>query len=158
MKKVNTHTLAEEVFDSPKGKYGSGDRHVSIALGRERDSTDLMKRQPFDVEICRVPAGKASCPYHSHSAMWEFYQVISGSGSIRDKTGLTSVVPGDAFIFGPGEEHQVIAGDEDLVLYIVADNPFGEICYYPDSRKWAVRLPTRAIIRSEPLGYYDGEE
>ncbi len=158
MKKVSTHSMAEEVFVSPKGKYASGDRHISIALGRERDSTDLMKRQPFDVEICRVPAGKAACPYHSHSAMWEFYQVISGSGSVRDQTGLTPVVAGDAFIFGPGEAHQVIAGGEDLVLYIVADNPFGEICYYPDSQKWAVRLPSRAIIRSEPLSYYDGEE
>jgi hypothetical protein len=40
----------------------------------------------------------------------------------------------------------------------VADNPIGETCYYPDSGKWLVRSPERSLIRSEPLGYLDGEE
>jgi hypothetical protein len=41
---------------------------------------------------------------------------------------------------------------------VVADNPIGEHCYYPDSKKWSVRLPERALIRSQPLAYHDGEE
>ena len=44
------------------------------------------------------------------------------------------------------------------MLYIVADNPIGESCYYPDSKKWLVRSPESTLIRSEPLDYYDGEE
>jgi hypothetical protein len=34
----------------------------------------------------------------------------------------------------------------------------GESCHYPDSKKWLVRSPARALIRSEPLEYLDGEE
>lgn len=46
----------------------------------------------------------------------------------------------------------------DLLLMVVADNPIGESCYYPDSGNWAVESPENAIIRSEKLKYYDGEE
>ena len=41
---------------------------------------------------------------------------------------------------------------------LVAYNPLGESCHYPDSKKWVVRSPERRLIRSEPLDYYDGEE
>src|SRR5436853_540089 len=79
------------------------------------------------------------CPYHSHSAESELYLVVSGNGTVRDKDGLTDVGAGDAFFFGPGEAHQLTnAGEEDLVYYVVADNPLGDGCYYPDSGKWAV--------------------
>ncbi len=159
MKKVNTADIPEETWTSPKGKFAMSDRNVSIALGREPDSTDLLKRHPFDVEICRVPAGRVACPHHSHSAQWEFYHVISGTGVVRHKDGLTPVEAGDAFIFAPGEAHQLMSdADCDLVLYLVADNPSGDTCFYPDSNKWLVRSPVRAILRSEPLEYLDGEE
>ena len=158
MHKINTNDLAEELWESPKGKFGMADRNISIALGRDPASTDLAKRQPFDVEICRIPMGKSVCPYHAHSAQWEFYHILSGTGTVRHRDGLTPVGPGDAFIFGPGEAHQLTAGREDLVMYVVADNPLGEVCFYPDSKKWLVRLPERTIIRSESLDYHDGEE
>jgi uncharacterized cupin superfamily protein len=78
---------------------------------------------------------------------------------VRDKDGSTPVEPGDAFIFEPGNPHQITSDPTgDLVLYIVADNPIGESCHYPDSKKWLVRSPERALIRSEPLDYHDGEE
>jgi uncharacterized cupin superfamily protein len=159
MKKINTRDVPEELWSSPKGVYAMADRNLSISLGRVDKSTDLMRRHPFDVEICRVPAGKKACPFHSHSAQWEFYHVISGRGTVRDGDGLTAVEAGDAFIFEPGAPHQVINdSDGDLVLYVVADNPVGESCHYPDSGKWMVRSPEGRLIRSEPLGYLDGEE
>jgi len=159
MRKVNISEIKEDTWASPKGKFASHDREISVALGRERESTDLQKRHPFDVEICRIPAGKASCPYHSHSSQWEFYHVISGRGQVRDESGLTPIGVGDAFIFAPGEAHQIISdADSELVIYIVADNPVGESCYYPDSKKWLVRSPQGTLIRSEPLEYLDGEE
>lgn len=158
MKKVNTADVPEEVWTSPKGRFSAAGRNVSIALGRDAASSDLMLRHPFDVEIGRVPAGKPNYPYHSHSAQWEFYHVISGNGVVRDAAGTTPVGPGDAFLFKPGEAHQIIGGTEDLVLYIVADNPVGESCHYPDSDKWIVRSPERRLMRGEPLDYFDGEE
>lgn len=159
MHKVNIRDIPATTWTSPKGKFESVDQELSVALGRKPLSTDLNERHPFDVEICRIPAGKAVCPYHSHSAQWEFYHVISGSGRVRDNSGLTAIAPGDVFLFKPGEPHQIIAdASEDLVLYLVADNPIGETCHYPDSGKWLVRSPERRLIRSEPLDYLDGEE
>lgn len=159
MLKINTTDLAEDTWSSPNGKFAGAGKEVSEALGRKPQSTDLKERHPFDVEICRIPPGKTPYPYHSHSAQWEFYHVISGKGLVRHAEGKTPIETGDAFIFKPGEPHQLINDSaEDLILYVVADNPLGESCHYPDSQKWLVRSPERRLIRSEPLDYYDGEE
>jgi uncharacterized cupin superfamily protein len=159
MRKVNTNKITEVSWSSPKGKFGGAGKEVSEELGRDPKSTDLMERHPFDVEIMRIPPGKTPCPFHSHSAQWEFYHVISGRGIARDKDGNTRIEAGDAFIFRSGEPHQLLNdGAEDLVIYVVADNPMGESCHYPDSDKWIVYSPERRLIRSEPLDYYDGEE
>jgi uncharacterized cupin superfamily protein len=159
MQKINASQVDEVAWKSPNGKFVGVGRQISEALGRKPRSTDLNERHPFDVEICRVPPGATPYPYHSHSAQWEFYHVISGKGIVRHEGGTTSIETGDAFIFKPGEAHQ-LSNDwsEDLVLYVVADNPTGESCYYPDSGKWLVRSPERRIIRSESLDYFDGEE
>ena len=158
MHKVNTNDMVELTWSSPKGKFAGAGKEISEELGRKPQSMDLNERHPFDVEICRIAPGKTPYPYHSHSAQWEFYHVISGVGVVRDESGTTEIKEGDAFIFKPGEAHQMTnTGDQDLVLYVVADNPIGESCYYPDSKKWAVRSPERRLMRSEPLEYYDGE-
>jgi uncharacterized cupin superfamily protein len=159
MKKVNTRDMPELTWVSPKGKFAGAGKQVSEALGRKPTSTDLMERHPFDIEILRVGPGKTPYPYHSHSAQWEFYHVISGRGQVRHQEGKTPIEPGDAFLFKPGEPHQLINdGSEDLVVYVVADNPIGESGHYPDSGKWVVRSPERRLIRSEALDYFDGEE
>jgi uncharacterized cupin superfamily protein len=159
MNKVNTHTLEEDPWTSPQGKFRGTCKPVSEALGRKPLSTDLMERHPFDVEILRLEPGQTPYPYHSHSAQWEFYHVISGTGAVRHQDGTTPIVAGDAFLFKPGEPHQLINdGTVDLVVYVVADNPIGESCHYPDSNKWLVRSPARRLIRSEDIDYYDGEE
>jgi uncharacterized cupin superfamily protein len=159
MRKINTNDLEPTRWTSPKGKFAGEGIEISEGLGRMRDSTDLMERHPFDVEILRIPAGKAPYPYHSHSAQWEFYHVISGSGNVRHQDGTTPVAAGDACIFPPGEPHQFVNdGAEDLVLYVVADNPIGESWFYPDSGKWGVKLPERRLMRAEALDYFDGEE
>lgn len=159
MHKVNTTKMTEVTWASPKGKFVGAGKEISEELGRKPQSTDLNERHPFDVEICRIPRGKSPCPYHSHSAQWEFYHVISGSGIVRHKDGTTPIEEGDAFIFKPGEPHQIINDSRnDLVVYVVADNPIGESYYYPDSNKWNVSIPERKLIRSEELDYYADEE
>ena len=159
MRKANTNELEEIAWTSPRGKFAGAGKQVSEALGRDPQSTDLNRRHPFDVEILRIPPGKTPYPFHSHSAQWEFYHVISGRGAARDADGTTPIEPGDAFLFRPGEPHQLINdGVEDLIVYVVADNPIGESAHFPDSNKWTVRSPERRVIRSEPIEYYDGEE
>jgi uncharacterized cupin superfamily protein len=159
MHKKNIRDISEDLWTSPGGKFASADRGISLALGRDPASRDLNLRHPFDVELCRVPAGKALCPYHSHSAQWEYYQVMSGHGQVRDETGTHPIESGDAFIYRPGEAHQIInPTSADLLLLIVADNPIGETCFYPDSQKWLVSSPERRVIRGQPAEYLDGEE
>jgi uncharacterized cupin superfamily protein len=159
MRKVNIKNIAEDSFCSPKGKFGGASKDISIALGRDPASTDLKERHPFDVELARIPPGKTAYPYHSHSAQWEFYYVLSGKGVARHKDGTTPIETGDAFIFQPEEPHTLANdGAEDLLIFIIADNPIGESAYYPDSKKWLVRSPERKLMRGESLDYFDGEE
>lgn len=159
MKKINIGDVEWKPRESPTKKFARAGRKISEALGRDPQATDPARRHPFDVEITRIPPGASSCPYHSHSAQWEFYHVISGSGSVRDAEGMTPIEAGDAFIFKPNEPHQIINDSAaDLTFYVIADNPIGESAYYPDSNKWLVQSPETRLIRSEPLDYFDGEE
>jgi len=158
MKKVNSNELDWDSWGSPKGKFAGTGKDISGALGWDQDGS-ARARHPFAVEILRIAPGQTPYPYHSHAAQWEFYHVISGRGVARDETGTASITEGDAFIFGPGEAHQFTNdGSEDLVIYVIADNPIGESCYYPDSNKWLVRSPERKLVRGEALDYFDGEE
>jgi uncharacterized cupin superfamily protein len=159
MKIINLRDIKEDTWTSPKGTFAGSSKELSIALGRDRKSTDLLLRHPFDVEILRLQPGQKPYPFHSHSAQWEFYHVLSGRGAVRHKDGHSPITAGDAFIFPPGEPHTLLNdGTEDLVISVVADNPVGESCHYPDSNKWVVQSPERRLIRSEPHDYYDGEE
>ena len=162
MRKINLNAIKEEPWQSPGGKYAVSFKGISEALGREPASLDLAKRHPFDLEWNRVPPGKRNFPYHAHSAQWEFYLVISGKGCVRHKEGTSDVVPGDAFIFAPDEPHQLInSGPEDLIFYVLADNPIGESAYYPDSGKWKVNKSSatdRVVVKGEETDYFDGEE
>ncbi len=50
-------------------------------------------------------------------------------------------------------------GIEELVFYIIADNPVGETCYYPDSDKWG--LPSNLngpVLKGKAVDYFEGEE
>src|SRR5436305_3742060 len=161
MRKVNLKDIEERERQSPKGKFGRRSKDISVALGRDPESLDLAKRHPFDLALVTIPKGKTLCPYHSHSTESELYLVVSGKGSIRDKDGSTIVTAGDAFFFGPGEAHQLAnAGDEDFAYYVIADNPRGDSCYYPDSGKWVVpgEGSEEAIVKGNVADYYEGEE
>ena len=161
MRKVNLKEIKDSEKHSPNGKFGRRSKEISIALGRDRDSFDLTKRHPFDLALVTISKGKTLCPYHSHSAETELYLVVSGRGSVRDKDGTTEVGPGDSFIFAPGEAHALAnAGDEDFIYYVIADNPRGDCCYYPDSQKWAVGVEggDEIIVKGTEADYFAGEE
>jgi len=161
MKKINVDEIPEQERQSPVGKFGAAYKEISMALGREKNSLDLNKRHPFDLMLARIPAGKSFCPYHAEGAQWELYLVVAGRGLVRDPSGTTEVSAGDAFLFKPGEAHQLsAAADEEFVYYVIADNPIGDSCYYPDSRKWAVRKEgdDTVLVKGEETDYLDGEE
>ncbi len=138
MRKVNLNDIEERVRQSPKGKFGRRMKEISVALGRDPESLDLRKRHPFDLALVRIPKGKTLCPYHSHSAESELYLVVSGEGRIREAN----------------------AGEEDFVYYVIADNPRGDSCYYPDSGKFAVMKEgsDEVIVKGIDADYFEGEE
>jgi uncharacterized cupin superfamily protein len=165
MRKINLNAVTEYEKKSPKGKYRHRTKDVSVALGREPLSKDLMKRHPFDLAVTRIPPGAMRCPYHAHSAEWELYVVISGNGKVRHSEGITEVSSGDVFLFAPNEAHQIInEGKDDFVYYVIADNPVGGSCHYPDSKKWMVAQPTEGtLLKAKEAdqsreGYFEGEE
>ena len=88
MRKINLNEIKEQERKSPKGKFHKYSKEVSVALGREPDSLDLAKRHPFDVMLTRVPPGKSFVLYHTESAQFEFYVVVSGRGKVRDEKGI----------------------------------------------------------------------
>ena len=161
MRRINLKDVPEQEKKSPKGKFGRTMKNISVALGREPESLDLSKRHPFDLALVRIPKGKFLCPYHAHAAESELYLVLSGRGSVRDKDGWTEVGPDDAFFFEPGEAHQLAnAGEKDFVYYVIADNPRGDTCFYPDSGKFAVLKEggEEVIVKAQETDYFDGEE
>ena len=74
MKKINIAKVPVEKWGSPKGKFAQRCQGISIALGA--------KGKPFDLELTTIPPGKAHCPYHYHTAQWEMYVVVSGTGVV----------------------------------------------------------------------------
>jgi len=81
------------------------------------------------------------------------------AGSVRHDDGTDPIVAGDAFLFKPGEAHQVINnGSDDFVMYVVCQQPIGESTHFPDSGKWTVHSLRRRILRSDPVDHWDGEE
>ena len=161
MTRINVNEIQEEERRSPRGKFHKHIKEISIALGRDANSHDLDKRHPFDLAIARIPPGKSYCPYHAESAQWELYLVISGRGAVRDASGISEVSVGDAFLFKPGEAHQLsCAGDEDFIYYVIADNPLNDSCYYPDSGKWAVLKEgaETVVVKGAETDYFHGEE
>jgi uncharacterized cupin superfamily protein len=160
MRKANISEIPEYPSDSPSGKFRTIDKPMNEAIGGDSRSMDLTKRWPFDVEISRLPAGAANWPFHSHANQYEFYIIVSGSAIVRHREGEMEVRPGDFFKFGPGEPHQLInRGAEDVTYYCIADNPLADHCYYPDSDKYAVRMPEpRQLIKGARVDYFDGED
>jgi uncharacterized cupin superfamily protein len=160
MRKINLKDVPEEPFASPKGTFACFSKNVSLALGRVARSDKKSEPHPFDLELCRIPPGKCMCPYHSHTQQTEFYLVVSGRGLVRDAASETEVGPGDAFLFHPSEAHQLTClGDEDFVFYIIADDPPGDACHYPDSGKVSYPFGGKyQCFTVQEATYFDGEE
>ena len=158
MNKANQEKLDWVELKSPKGKYHIFRRHISLAMGGKKDTGTWGGGHPFDLELTRIPPGATNWPHHAHSAQWELYIILSGCGRVRTPEGWQNIGPGDSFIHPPGEPHQIHNnGTEDLLYYVVADNPQADIGTYPDSGKWFAK-PQRKTFEIVEVNYYKGEE
>ncbi|MBL9129308.1 MAG: cupin domain-containing protein [Verrucomicrobiales bacterium] len=158
MKHVATSSIPWVERRSPKGKFHVFRRHISQALGAPADAGVGGGGHPFEVELTRIPPGTTNFPLHRHAAQWEFYVVLSGSGELRTTEGTIPIVAGDAFVCPPGDAHQIRnSGAEDLVYYVIADNPPADVVDYPDSGKWFIKPQRKCFVLRE-TDYFAGEE
>jgi uncharacterized cupin superfamily protein len=155
---VTIDAIAETGRLSPGGKFGSYRRDISLALGGIADTGTWGGGHPFDLQQRRVPAGRAVCPRHAHTVMWELFIALAGTATVRSGDETHAVRAGHVWLQPPGTPHQIRnAGDDDFVFHVLADNPRADSCYYPDSDKWMLD-PQARIFRMQDTTYYDGEE
>lgn len=158
MKKINLSTVLAEEDISPKGRFHRFRQDIARAMSAGNGEMSRGAKCPFEVELVRLPPRAANWPYHSHSAQWEFFMIVSGHGQVRTPAGKTEVCVGDCFAHPPNEPHQLInTGAVDLIYYVIADDPPSDCCHYPDSNKWWV-AGQPSPVRVQPAGYYEGEE
>jgi uncharacterized cupin superfamily protein len=111
------------------------------------------------VNLTHVPAGRTSCPFHTHLRDDEVFYVLSGRGMLRYGEAMDPIGPGDCISCpaGTGTAHQFVNPfAEDLVFLAIGGNDPHEVCTYPDSGKVLVRgLKAVGYLRS--ADYLDGE-
>jgi uncharacterized cupin superfamily protein len=158
MKRVHLDAIPWLEWSSPTGKFHGTGQQISEALGAAHNATLANGGHPFDLELGKLLPGKSGCPFHSHSAQWECYYILSGTGVMRHDDQRREVRAGDLLLHPPGSAHQLInTGDTELRYYLVADNPLTEFCYYPDSNKWGHK-PGGAVFRRQDADYNLGED
>jgi uncharacterized cupin superfamily protein len=158
-RKIHPDAVAWELFESPKKKFRGWSKELSIALGAKHNTPTVLGGHPFDLELSRLAPGEAGCPFHSHAAQWELYFILSGTATMRTEKETHPLRAGDVAIHPPGDAHQIrnASATDDLLFYLVADNPPVDYWHYPDSGKWGLRAP-RKFFRIAELDYWDGEE
>jgi uncharacterized cupin superfamily protein len=143
---------------SAKGKFRGTSKELSLALGAQRDPPTGRGGHPFDLELSKLAPGESGCPFHRHAAQWELFLILEGHARVRAERDTHLLVAGDAIVHSPGEAHQITnAGDNELIFFLIADNPPVDYWHYPDSDKWGIRSP-RKFFRATDVDFWDGEE
>jgi uncharacterized cupin superfamily protein len=158
MKKINLDAIPWVEQRSPKGKYHKFRRSAARAMDGAKAGPRFASPPPFDVELVRLPPKATNFPFHSHAAEWEFYLILSGTGTLRIKRRKMPLASGDCVMCPPGEPHQITNnGRSDLLYYVIANNAPVDVWHYPDSGKWGSRAIGK-FFRLQDADYFDGEE
>src|SRR5271163_4630868 len=115
--------------------FKKGDQYEShcARLGSQLGAKEL--GYSYDV----VPAGKRSCPFHSHRGEEEMFFIVRGTGTLRYGSESRKIRAGDVICCptgGPETAHQIINdSDAELAYLSVSTKMPAEVCEYPDSKK-----------------------
>lgn len=158
MKKVNLEAIPWVEHRSPKGKFHKFRRNIARAMDGAMDGPKFTAPPPFEVELVRVPPGARNFPLHTHAVEWEFYLIVSGTGTMRVNRRRVKLSAGDCVMCPPGDAHHMHnTGKADLIYHVIANNSPTDVWHYPDSGKWGSRAIGK-YFRVTPIDYYDGEE
>src|ERR1700752_1941887 len=91
MYKINLSAVPVEECKSPKRRFHSFSQDISNAMRQNNGGKSKTKAFPFEVGLVRLPPRAANWPYHSHSAQWEFYMIVTGRGKLRTAAGEIDV-------------------------------------------------------------------
>jgi uncharacterized cupin superfamily protein len=148
---VNVDEVEAKIDEGHGEHYGSTYKPLTPALDA--------KPGALGMNLCRLPPGRAGCPFHTHQLEDEVFFIMSGTGVLRYGDTLQPLRAGDCISCpaGTGTAHQIAnTGDEDLVYLAIGRNDPNEVATYPDSGKVLVRaLGTVGVL--ERTDYYDGE-
>ena len=139
--------------------------HFAARLGR---LGPVLGMEKLGCTLVELEPGKKAWPYHLHYGAEELFVILAGSGTIRYAGNELPIKAGDIIFTPPGENtaHQIVNTSNALLRYLALstmDNP--ELCYYPDSGKYAAYSfkpgsARKAFIAHEDSAaqYWDGEQ
>jgi uncharacterized cupin superfamily protein len=108
----------------------------------------------------RMRLGDHYCPYHWHTAEEELFVVMAGTPTLRTPRGTFALRPGDivAFPAHAGGAHRIWNdAEQDADVLMIASADPGDVCYYPDSRKFVVEATGTLVSDHPQLDYFEGE-
>lgn len=118
------------------GQDGLHTRHLSVAGGLTQ----------FGAYLDELAPGAWSSHRHWHSAEDELILVLEGTVTLRDDSGMTDLMPGDAVCWPHGDpngHHLTNRGVEPCRYLIVGSRVRGDVCTYPDDGRRQVNGETR---------------
>ena len=147
-------------------KFGQGER-FEASLGR---LGPVLGMQKLGCTLVVLQPGKRAWPYHQHYGIEELFVILEGNGTIRYDGKEHEISTGDIIYTptGEGTAHQIINTSDDILRYLALstmESP--EMCYYPDSKKYAAYsfqlddpAARKAFIAHEDSArdYWDGED
>lgn len=105
------------------------------------------------LNLARVPPGRESFIYHSHSLQEEFVYILSGRGTAEIGEERHEVGPGDFMGFptdGTGH-HLINTGDEELVYLMGGERTAVEVARFP-------RIGKQQIFEGDRIALYETKD
>jgi uncharacterized cupin superfamily protein len=127
----------------------------------DKQLTPAMRPQggTLGVNLCRLPHGRAGCPFHYHEREDEVFFVLSGRGVLRYGDSVRALRAGDCVSCPAGTKiaHQLANPfEEDLVYLAIGPHDPHEVAVYPDTGKVFIRsLELLGLVQKTP--YFDAE-
>src|SRR5262245_19721862 len=143
------------VKDVPRESWSAGDRFAGVV----RPLGLYGGRVRVGVHMEVIPPGKWNSTFHWHTDEEEHFFFLEGRGVARIGNRTMKVKAGDYVVFPPNTKlaHSFQGqGKKGLRYLVIGTREKGDVCFYPDSGKVAIRGP-RMVGRFTRTDYWEGE-